>query len=68
MNTENFKVKLKKSEKQFSLSPSNYESFTNNEIKPLDVISSYLTDETNFYSNFINVEKDNCTFLRKNGT
>lgn len=66
MNTENFKVKLKKSEKQFSLSPSNYESFTNNEIKPLDVISSYLTDETNFYSNFINVEKDNCTFLRKN--
>ena len=65
-NTENFKVNLNKSEKQFSLSPSNYESFNNNEIKPLDVISSFLTDEKNFYSNFINVGKDKCTFLRKN--
>ncbi len=66
MNTENFKVKLKKSEKQFTLSPSNYESYTNNEIKPIDSISSHLTDETNFYSNYIGVEEDKCTFLRKN--
>lgn len=66
MNTENFKVKLKKSEKQFTLSPSNYESYTNNEIKPIDSISSHLTDETNFYSNYIDVEEDKCTFLRKN--
>ena len=66
MNTENYKVNLNKSKKQFSLSPSNYESFTNNEIKPLEFISSFLTDEKNFYSNFINVEEDKCTFLRKN--
>lgn len=62
--TEIFKPNLKNSKKQFDLSSPNYESFTINEKKSLDDISSYLTNETNFYSNYINRE-DNCTFLRK---
>lgn len=64
--TEIYKVNLNKSKNQFNLSPPMYESFTIGETKHIDTISSYLTSEINFYLNFINVGKDNCTFLRKN--
>ena len=66
METENYKVNLKKSNKPISLNPQTIESYNTNERKPLDHISKYLTDEFKFYSNFINVKKDKCIFLRKN--
>lgn len=66
METENYKVNLKKSNKPISLNPQTIESYNTNERKPLDLISKYLTDEFKFYSNFINVKKDKCIFLRKN--
>lgn len=62
--TEIFKSNLNNSKKQFDLSSPNYESFTINEKNSLDDISSYLTNETNFYSSYINRE-DKCTFLKK---